>query len=262
MNASAARSSHFQPPWRWSSTKASAAAQSLWCACRLRILESTMDERQAMKSALLEAIAASRQDGTYDDAVVDRIHECIEALRPHSTVPSPALTQHALTGAWRTLFAQFTVKHTAGKPIVHDTDLALQSFKAFPKRPARALVLEQEIHHQGHHYNNVVRLESPDGAVQAHIIVWGRYRVQEDLPQRYFVEFYQAELRALPGENDDDLRAGFGLAADDLLVRPLKPPRLHSDIVYCDDDLRINIGSLGGVYVLRRLDQQPVSVSL
>lgn len=220
-----------------------------------------MDERGSIKSALLEAIAASRQDGSYDDAVVDRIHEHIAALRPHSTIPAPALAQHALSGPWRTLFAQFSVKHTAGKPIIHDTDLSIQSFKAFPKLPARALVLEQEIHHEGHHYNNVVRLESPDGSVQANVIVWGRYRVEEDLPQRYFVEFYQAELRPLPGKSEDALRAGFGLAADAPLVRPLKPPRLHSDIVYCDDDLRINVGSLGGVYVLQRLDQQPVSVS-
>lgn len=220
-----------------------------------------MSERGSMKSALLEAIEASRQDGTYDEAVVDRIHECIEALRPHSDIPAPALAQHLLSGAWRTLFAQFKVKHTAGKPIVHDTDLSVQSFKAFPKLPARALVLEQEIHHEGHHYNNVVRVESPDRSVQAHMIVWGRYRVQEDLPQRYFVEFYQAEMKPLPGEDEDALRRGFGLDADAALVHPLKPPRLHSDIVYCDDDLRINVGSLGGVYVLRRLDQTPVSVS-
>jgi hypothetical protein len=36
------------------------------------------------------------------------------------------------------------------------------------------------------------------------------------------------------------------------LIHDLTPPRLHSDVVYLDDDLRINIGSFGGLYVLRR----------
>jgi hypothetical protein len=32
--------------------------------------------------------------------------------------------------------------------------------------------------------------------------------------------------------------------------------------VYLDADTRINVGSLGGLYVLRRLDEAPVSVRL
>jgi hypothetical protein len=33
-------------------------------------------------------------------------------------------------------------------------------------------------------------------------------------------------------------------------------------VVYLDADTRINIGSLGGLYVLRRLDEEPVSLKL
>jgi hypothetical protein len=219
-------------------------------------------EVAALKVRLLEAIAASRQDGTYEDGVLDQIHASIDALRPHSAIPAPTLEQHRVSGPWRTLFAQFQVRHTAGKPIEHDSDLSIQSFKAFPKLPAKVLVLNQEIHHEGHHYNNVVKVQAPDGHTQGHVIVWGRYRVEEDWPQRYFVDFYQAELRPLPGRDAGAFRAAFGLDADTPLARPLKPPRLHSDIVYCDEKLRINVGSLGGVYVLERLDQQPVSVSM
>lgn len=214
------------------------------------------------KAGLLEAIAASRQDGTYEDGILDRIHAGIERLRPHTAIPAPALEQHRVSGPWRTLFAQFQVRHTAGKPIEHDSDLSIQTFKAFPKQPLRVRVLDQEIHHEGCHYNNVVRVMAPDGRTEGHVIVWGRYRVEAAQPQRYFVEFYQAELRALAGEDAGTLRLAFGLAEDAPLVRPLKPPRLHSDIVYCDEELRINVGSLGGVYVLRRVDRPPVSVSV
>ncbi len=210
---------------------------------------------------LLEAISAARPDGSYEDTVLDQIHAGIERLRPCSAIPAPALDQHRVSGPWRTLFAQFQVRHTAGKPIEHDSDLSIQTFKAFPKQPVRVLVLDQEIHHEGHHYNNVVRVRAPDGKTCGHVIVWGRYRVETDQPQRYFVEFYQAELRPLPGEDADALRAAFGLPEDAPLVRALKPPKLHSDIVYLDDTLRINVGSLGGVYVLTRVDRPPVSVS-
>lgn len=212
------------------------------------------------RAQLLEAIARARPDGTYEDEVLDRIHAAIDSLRPHTAVPAPAREQHRLAGPWRTLFAQFQVKHTAGKPIEHDSNLSIQTFKTFPKLPARVIELEQEIHHEGHHYNNVVRVQAPDGRTQGHVIVWGRYRVDEALPQRYFVEFYQAQLRPVAGDTPEALRAAFGLPEDAPLVRPIKPPRLHSDIVYCDDSLRINVGSLGGVYVLERLHKPPVSV--
>ena len=53
------------------------------------------------------------------------------------------------------------------------------------------------------------------------------------------------------------LAIAFGPA--DPLVAELKPPRLHSNVVYLDDTYRINIGSLGGLYVLRRLAEPAVS---
>ena len=40
----------------------------------------------------------------------------------------------------------------------------------------------------------------------------------------------------------------------------MKPPKLSSDVIYLDDALRINVGSLGGLYLLRRSDEPAISI--
>ena len=40
----------------------------------------------------------------------------------------------------------------------------------------------------------------------------------------------------------------------------MKPPRVSSDVVYLDDEMRINLGSLGGMYLLRRSAEPPFSL--
>ena len=75
------------------------------------------------------------------------------------------------------------------------------------------------------------------------------------------VEFYAIEMVPPEGVSAEELRAQFGLEEGSDLRRELKPPKLHSDIVYCDDDMRINFGGMGGVYVLERLNTPGKSVT-
>jgi len=92
------------------------------------------------------------------------------------------------------------------------------------------------------------------------IIVWGRYDILPDEPQRYRVSFYRCELVPPPGVTPALFRDQFGLNQDLPLEQDLKPPKLHSDVVFCDNDMRINFGSMGGVYVMRRLTTPGKSV--
>ncbi len=219
-----------------------------------------MTDLATLKASLRAAIDDCRPDGTYDDAGIDRVHGLIEQLLPLNPTPRPIDHQHVVESPWISHFAQFGPKHTAGKPIQHVTSLRLQSFNAFPDLPVKTLEISQEIRIDGAHYNNVVEVETPDGAHHARIITWGRYAISPDTPQRYAVEFYAVELVPPEGVSAEALRAQFGLEADAPLRRELKPPRVHSDVVYCDGDMRINYGSLGGVYVLNRLHRPGKSV--
>jgi hypothetical protein len=220
-----------------------------------------MSEIETIKAALCEAIDGCRPDGTYDDETFERVHALINQLTPLTPTPSPFAAQRFIESPWRSYFAQFGPKHTAGKPIQHETSLKLQSFSRFPDLPIRVLEIEQEIRVEGAHYNNVSQITTPDGQHRATLIVWGRYEVHADAPQRYQVAFYAVELVPPEGVSADALRAQFGMEADAALRIELKPPRLHSDIVYCDDDMRINLGAMGGVYVLKRLSTPGKSVA-
>jgi hypothetical protein len=220
-----------------------------------------MNECAALKQQLREAIDASKPDGTYDDVTFDRVHDLIKALLPHNPTPRPIDAQAFVQSPWVSHFAQFGPKHTAGKPIRHETSMKLQSFNVFPNLPIKVDELTQEIRVDGAHYNNVTEIMTPDEAHRARMIMWGRYQLEPDFPQRYSVDFYAVELVPPKGVDADTLCAQFGLEPGAPLWRELKPPKLHSDVVYCDDDMRINFGSMGGVYVLNRLNTPGKSVT-
>ncbi len=214
-----------------------------------------------VKAELLSAIAAAEPDGTYNDANFARIHAAIAQLTPLTPTPSPYATPGFVASPWRSLYSQFGPRHTAGKPTRHATTMNLQSFNKFPAVGMLVTDIDQEISADGANYNNVMSIATPDGAHPAELIVWGRYVIDAATPQRYTVDFYAAELRPPAGVSDAEVRAQFGLDADHPLRSDLKPMKLHSDVVYCDDDMRINFGSMGGVYVLRRLTTPGKSVA-
>ena len=214
-----------------------------------------------LKARLRASIDQARPDGTYEEAVVDEIHALMQELANNTPMPRPFDEQDKVAGPWGSYFAQFGPKHTAGKPIEHVTSFKLLSFGKFPDKPMRMVHIEQEIHHQSKDYNNVQIIEPVDGGMKAYFTVYGRYDVKEDNPQRYNVEFYRIALTGANGESDDDLRKAFDLAADTPLDVAMKPPKLHSDVVFCDDDMRINFGSMGGAYVMNRNHHSGYSVA-
>jgi hypothetical protein len=211
-----------------------------------------MSDVDVIKKDLRAAIDDCRNDGTYDDATFERIHALIGELVPLTPVPRPIDRQDFVASPWGSHFAQFGPRHTAGKPIRHVSSLKLQSFGVFGDIPIKVHEIDQEIRVDGRHYNNVTEIATPDDAHSARLIVWGRYDIPGDQPQRYSVEFYAVEIVPPDGVSEEDLRAQFGLEPDAALRRELKPPKLHSDVVYCDEDMRINFGSMGGVYVMNR----------
>ena len=71
----------------------------------------------------------------------------------------------------------------------------------------------------------------------------------------------QSSCERRRGGSDDAVRVQFGLEAGYPLRHELKPMKLHSDVVYCDESMRINFGSMGGVYVLERLPGPGKSVT-
>ena len=214
------------------------------------------------KERLFAHIAKHDTGKGFSEEAFAELGRIVDAIRAETLYPAPMDTLRRVEGRWETLFAHFGARHSAGKPKVHDSNLKLQSFNAFPPVPVRIQRLCQEISEHGNAYNNVVDFTAADGVTRGVIVVHGRFRGEPDNRQRFAVEFYRVELVPGDGFDEADLRKAFGFAASEPLIEDLKPPRLHSDVVYLDADTRINIGSLGGLYVLRRLDEEPVSLKL
>lgn len=229
----------------------------------------SQSEAQAESTALRARLAARERllahidqhdAGGYSEEAFAELGQLVEVLRPLTAVPAPMDSAEKVEGRWDTLFAHFGARHSAGKPKVHDSNLKVQSFNCFPAVPIRVERICQEISRAGEAYNNVIDFLAADGVTRGLLIVHGRYREAADNRQRFSVDFHQLELRPAAGLSEAALRAALGFGAEEPLTVDLKPPRLHSDVVYLDDDLRINVGSLGGLYVLRRSAAPPASI--
>jgi hypothetical protein len=215
---------------------------------------------ESRKAEVLRLIDAAGTDGKYDEEHFDLLMEALKALCALTPLPAPLDEQEYVAGPWKTLFASFGPRHTAGKTLVHDTLLSFQSFNKFPKIPVKVVALEQEIHAGTKEYNNISYLENADGTARASIIVRGHYDDSSENRERYDVTFSRVELVSDEGLEDAALREAFGLEADSPLAYDLKA-NFHSDVSFCDDSMRVNYGGMGGVYVLERLHHSGRSVS-
>ena len=217
--------------------------------------------RDEVKSDLISAINSTEKDGTYSDKTYEDIQALMDKLAALTPTPSPFDSQDFITDHWSTLYAQFGPRHTAGKSVAHDNMFHFVSWSKLPKLPFRNLDLRQEIHHETGDYNNVHLIQPIDGGIDCFYTVYGRYSVEAEFPQRYIVDFYRGQIRGQNGESDEEIRTAFGFEPDVDIDFDLKSPPLYSDIVYCDEDMRINYGSVGGKYILTRKENPWLSVT-
>jgi len=189
-----------------------------------------------------------------------QLERLIDAIQPLSPIPDPAHQLPLVVGSWSNLYARFGVGHSKGKSHREESSLSLQTFRAFPDIAIRVVEILQEIDLEPRTYNNVVLFETLDGAPGL-VIIHGRYEPDGEDARRFRVVFYAAEVRPRGDLDEAGLRAALGLDADEALRREFKPAKLYSDVVYLDEDIRINIGGMGGVYVLARRAEPAMSLS-
>lgn len=215
----------------------------------------------AVKRELFEVLDAMDAKGGLTAERFARLGEVVEALRKVSPVPDPIVRQDLVEGRWETQFAHFGSRESAGKTRAHDSDLRTHTFSQFKPVPIRVTRICQEIAREGSAYNNVVTFSAPDGAFAGQIVVRGGFRADPDGNlRRFMVDFKAAELHPQDASAEQVLRERLGLTQGEPLQKSFKSPKLHSDIVYLDDDTRVNMGGYGGIYVLRRVAEPGFSV--
>jgi len=215
--------------------------------------------RESLKSRLLTLIAGynAGQSEAPDTADVEHLVQTLATLSP---IPEPTHHLSEVTGSWETLYAVFGQGRSKSKSHQDDSTLSLQSFRAFPDNPIHVKQLIQEIGETPNTYNNVVLFEAAEAPVQGTIIIHGTYEPDPEDPRRFQVVFYSAEIRGREGATDADLRKAFGFPDDFALKRDFKPARFWSDVVYLDEAIRINLGGMGGRYVLERRSEPAITL--
>lgn len=219
-----------------------------------------MNDQQENKQRVLDFL--STQDPAVLISEPDKAHlkGLIDALVPFTAVPEPIKHKHKAAGVWNSLFASFGAKHSDEKPVQHSSNLGFQSFGKLPMTPIHVHTIHQEITADTHAYNNVIYVHNEARNAEAAIVMKGTYSEDPDNAQRYPVAFYNVSLQGTQNQSPRQLREQFGLESGVDLDVDFKPPTLHSDIVYLDDDIRINFGSIGGFYVLQRSDREGFSI--
>jgi hypothetical protein len=223
---------------------------------------SSMADRFELKSsirAMLEKHGRTSSLSEEDRGTLDQLVSALEAISPYVAGKSEDVVQ----GSWQTEFASFGIKHSMGKNQEHDSDLALQSFSRLPKVPVRVSNLIQEIDQATCAYNNVVTIMPPTGsehaAMATNLIVHGRYRIDAEDLTKFHIDFYKVAVTVPEGRDETIVKTAFGLTPDQVLSAELAPPKLWSAITYVDEDMRINKGNFGGLYILSRRKEPTVS---
>lgn len=228
-------------------------------------MENDLSElRETLKHALL-ALVQQINNGETDDLHPPEIVELTDALVPLSPIPDPMNQLPKVVGSWTSLYARFGSGRSEGKSHLDDSNLALRSFRTFPEVPIHITGTFQEIGMTPSAYNNIDFFETAvtdasRDAVPGMIIIHGYYGPDDADSKRFRVIFHAAEVRPRDGATETDLRSALGLDAEAQLKRDFKPAKLYSDVAYLDEDIRINFGGMGGLYVLERRTGPAISL--
>ena len=172
-------------------------------------------------------------------------------LEAQNPTAAPTSRPELFGGRWNLLYSTFNLSR--------ETNLANLSFAKLPSAPVTVTRIVQEVAPQTAMpadgetlYDNVVEFIDAAGRPGA-MVMQGRYTNHDG--HRLDVVFHHVFAVPSDGRGLQSFRADLGVASDAVLSRAIeKTPPTHSSIIYLDEELRINRGSYGGVYVLKRLE--------
>ena len=99
--------------------------------------------------------------------------------------------------------------------------------------------------------------------IDAHLYTLGSYRRDDKDLAKFFVQFERMALRpadaAMPMA---EFCRAIGVEGPEAITAEMHPrPKLYSTVIYMDDEIRIQIGMLGGHYVLRKSGDPMVTLA-
>lgn len=185
--------------------------------------------RETLKAELAALGAATEAGFEAGGAEVEAIKRLAAELESANPTPAPAHAGALLHGRWELLYSSFGLQR--------QTTLARLSFNTLPKTPITVTKLWQEVDSASGLYDNVV------GHREGSVVTIG--------------EFSPASAQRLNVRFTENL--AIGLDAARVPIDNAKIPPLWSDVIYLDEDFRLNRGGFGNLYVLKLVDRSPAA---
>jgi hypothetical protein len=204
----------------------------------------TLSELKTQIRALAAQSGALKKDTEAE--LGEQISALALALEAVNPTPNPTARSDLFDGRWRLLFSTFNLERTAS--------LAKLSFGKLPDSEVTIGDVFQEVSSKhGQLYDNVV--EFVDGAGQRGMkVMHGYYTIHDG--QRLDVVFDHVFVTPLDTRDISQFYRDLNIEPGiDISVPIARTPPMHSSLIYLDDEMRINRGVYGGVYVLEKLSE-------
>ncbi len=219
-----------------------------------------MPDRHALRRELLDLIATHQEgfaSGTPESQRLDALIDELLPLSPYANaLDHPEVFRGHWTAAYHNIGRLVGGAAAQNQGVGVTASLKVFSMGRLPDIPARFLGNGLEIDPAAGCYNFVSHFELGERRVPSYHFSLARYHRREENLRRFFVEFEGFKVVPVdPAMSMQRFANEVGVEDPALLSHDMHPKaKLWSDVAYMDDDLRIQLGQLGGHYVMRRTD--------
>ena len=225
-----------------------------------------MSQRDALKAELLSLIETHKEGFASGTPESQRINGLIDKLVAETPYPGAMNYPDVYKGRWVGDYYNFG-RLVGGDGATNQGNGVTTSLKVFsmgrlPDIPATHLGNGLEIDPAAGQYNFYGQLKVGEAQIDSHHFTYGRFSKKEEDLDRFFVEFDGFEIApADPDMSTEEYCQAIGVDGPEDLKASLSPsPKLWSHVAYMDDDMRIQLGQLGGHYIMFRTDEPMYSV--
>lgn len=224
-----------------------------------------MSDRDSLRAELLGLIETHKEgfaSGTPEAQRIDALIDALAKLTPYpNAMDYPEIWRGQWVGTYHNIGGLVGGKQTKDQGIGFTTSLHAYSMKRLPDIPARFDGNVLEVDPDSGAYNFHADMAVGAAEVPTDHYTFGRYKRGEN-PDRFYVEFESFAIRPKdPAMSLADYAKAIGVDGPEQLQASMDvAPKLYSTIVYMDDDMRIQLGQLGGHYILRRTGRDMVTM--
>lgn len=225
-----------------------------------------MSQRESLRRELLDIIASHKQGFASGSPQSQRIDQLIDELTPLSPHPNALDHPEIFRGHWKGDY--YSMGRLVGgdgatnQGIGVTASLKVFSMGRLPDIPATFLGTGLEVDPPTGAYNFFSLYALGENKVPAYHLALASYQRRTEDLSKFFVEFIGFKVvpvdRSMPMS---EFARSIGVDDPAALSAETTPrPKLWSRVVYMDDTVRIQLGQMGGHYVLSRTDRPLYSI--